>query len=77
MTDISRKPQPGDYTLCTSQFVGAAAASQVIELTCDPDVIGQYVWIQIPGPAEILTLCEVEVYAGWYRYKRCIQHNQE
>ena len=64
MADISGKPQPGDYPLCTSQFVGAATDGQIIELTCDPGIVGQYVWIQIPGPSEVLTLCEVEVYAG-------------
>ena len=65
MSDISGKPTPGNYTLCTSPYPGAARSSQTIEVNCDPGVIGQYVWIQVPGAKQLLTLCEVEVYAGW------------
>ena len=59
MTD----PQPGQYPLCQSQYIGAATNGQILDLVCNPGVQGRYVWIQIPtGTFEILTLCEVEVY---------------
>ena len=59
--DFASTPQPGNYTLCQPQFCGAAAIGHVVELECDVGVKGRYVWIQLPGSAENLTICEVEV----------------
>ena len=30
---------------------------------CDPPLVGQYVFIRIPGNSKSLTICEVEVYS--------------
>jgi len=30
---------------------------------CDPRLVGQYVFIRIPGNRKVLTICEVEVYS--------------
>ena len=30
---------------------------------CDPPLVGQYVFIRIPGNRKILSICEVEVYS--------------
>jgi len=30
---------------------------------CDPPLVGQYVFIRIPGTGKIITICEVEVYS--------------
>ena len=60
--DYNTTPQPGSYPLCHTQYTGAATNGQILDLQCDPGVKGRYVWIQIPGTNEILTLCEVEVF---------------
>ena len=31
---------------------------------CDPPLVGQYVFIRIPGKRKFLTICEVEVYSS-------------
>ena len=51
---------------CT-HYDGTAGSSEVLRLACDAgNMIGRYVFIQIPGEKETLTLCEVEVYGGQY-----------
>ena len=30
---------------------------------CDPPLVGQYVFIRIPGNRKIFSICEVEVYS--------------
>ena len=59
---------PGNYSMC-HHFAGAAGTET--KITCDSNRlgrhIGKYVIIQIvssPGVVDILTLCEVSVYAG-------------
>jgi len=33
----------------------------ITEVTCDPPVEGQYLWVEVPGNDQIITLCGVEV----------------
>ena len=52
------------YVLC-KHYTGIVEKGANITVNCDhPDVMGRYLVFKIPGDAEILTLCEVEVYGG-------------
>ena len=54
----------GSYDVCT-KYVGVVGSGVTVNLTCDtPGMKARYLFIQIPGQQEILTLCEVEVYGG-------------
>ena len=67
--DLVTAPIPGNYPLCLGQYSGAATDGQILDLECDTGVSGRYVWIQILGTDEILTLCEVEVYEAGQLYQ--------
>lgn len=48
--------------LCAAnQPAPTADTGWITEVTCDPPVEGQYLWIELPGKDKILTLCGVEV----------------
>ena len=51
----------GNYPQCGGQYLEPAYDGQIMDIDCDPDMEGRYVYIQLPG-LEYLTLCEVEVY---------------
>ena len=51
-----------DWALCARQ-PGAFSAGETRKLPCKGPVRGRYVIISIPGKGQILTLCEVQVYA--------------
>ena len=48
-------------TICT-RYNGVAPPRLLPSIQCDTRMTGRYVVIQIPGPSETLTLCEVEIY---------------
>ena len=52
-------PAPSNYDLCKT-YSGVAGALTTIN--CAANIVGRYLIIQIPGVAEVLTLCEVEVF---------------
>jgi hypothetical protein len=33
----------------------------ITEVTCDPPVEGQYLWIEVPGKDKVMSMCGVEV----------------
>ena len=68
MDDFTSTPQPGNYTLCTPQYNGAATTGQILNLCCDLGVEGRYVWIQVPGTSQQMNICEVEVYQSGQCY---------
>ena len=59
--DFTTAPQPGNYPLC-QRYSGRAIDGQILDLKCNSVVRGRYVWIQVPGKGQILTLCEVQVF---------------
>ena len=67
--DFTSAPQPGNYPLCRAQYTGAAP--KILDVQCDPGVKGRYVWIQVPGNTQILTLCEVQVFEGGQLNEYC------
>ena len=50
-----------NYHLCHN-YSGPVGTGETVEITCSTPSVGQLVIIQIPGPINTLTLCEVEVY---------------
>ena len=64
-------PKPGMYPLCRAQYAGKATNGQILDLECDPGVRGRYVWIQVPGNGQILTLCEVQVFEAGDVHEYC------
>ena len=65
--DFRRRPRLTKNRLCRSRYSGKASNGQILDLECDPGVKGRYVWIQVKGRKQILTLCEVQVFeAGEY-----------
>ena len=64
-------PKPVSYPLCRQQYTGAATNGEILDIQCDPGVKGQYVWIQIPGTRETLTLCEVQVFEAGQLNEYC------
>ena len=69
--DFTTTPQPDSYPLCRAQYTGAATDGQILDLECNPGVSGRYVWIQVPGTSEILTLCEVQVFEAGQLHEYC------
>ena len=67
--DFTAAPKPGSYALCRAKYTGRASNGEILDLECDPGVKGRYVWIQIPGRTNILTLCEVEVFGSGELYE--------
>ena len=54
-------PAPSNYDLCGA-YSGTVGAGAKVTIDCDPNIIGRYMVIQIPGSSETLTLCEVEAF---------------
>ena len=69
--DFTTKPQPGNYSLCRTQYMAAATDGQILDLHCDPGVEGRYVCIQVLGSNQPLTLCEVQVFEAGQIHKCC------
>ena len=65
-------------TICT-RYNGVAPPRLLPSIQSDTRMTGRYVVIQIPGPSEILTLCEVEIYGRstpiTYKYGGCLSTN--
>ena len=74
--DYKTAPKPGSYPLCHKKYTGTATNGQILDIQCDAGVMGQYVWIQVQGDEETLTLCEVQVFeAGMlHEYYLCPWH---
>ena len=52
-------PTPDGLTLC-AQYPGTSATGDIIDLTCESPVTGQYLVVQLRG-TNFLSLCEVQV----------------
>ena len=79
-TVASPNPSPRNYDLC-GVYSGAVCGGGSVTVVCPVGTRGRYVLIQIPGSAEILTLCEVEVFEGskfyYYHPYNCQQHKRQ
>ncbi len=64
-TDLAtlNEVEPAKYSLC-AHYTGTVAPGDTITVVCDQPVTGQFIFIQIPAPNELLGICEVEIYSG-------------
>lgn len=66
-TDVIPSALPPTYQVC-KHYPGQVPDGATLGLTCDSRLTGRYLIIQLlnPGWNVVLTLCEVEVYGGWF-----------
>ena len=55
-------PSPDNYRLCA--HISGAVGAQLSVVCNQPCQVGRYLVVQLPGTVGILSLAEVEVYAG-------------
>ena len=55
-------PEAAASTVCIT-YDGTAPQGLMESIRCESVMVGRYVIIQIPGNAECLQLCEVEIYS--------------